>query len=325
MESGTTFSKDLLETQPSLGASSVLVTGAAGFIGSHLVRRLVQDGAQVCGVTRRSPPAGVNGVRWSTGDISDLAFVSTLLKATRPDVVFHLASRVVGVRDLSQVVPTLQDNLVSTVNLLSAATELSGIRLVLAGSLEEREAGSLAPPSSPYAAAKGAAKDYAQMFHRLYGTPVGLARIFMVYGPEQKDLRKLVPYVTLALLRGETPEISSGTRRVDWIYVDDVVNGLISLARSSCTDGKPVDLGTGDLTTVREVVERLVKTVNPQVRPRFGAKPDRPDEQVRCADRNGSRDRIGWSPKVSLQDGLERTVHWYADAWKAGRLDVALP
>lgn len=301
----------------------VLVTGAAGFIGGHVVRRLTREGASVHGVVRGAAGALPEGVHRLTGDLTDLGFVERALQQVRPDIIFHLASKVVGARDRAWVLPTLHDNLISTVHLLSAATEIGDARLVLAGSLEEPETGTAAISSSPYAAAKRAAGDYARMFHRLYGTRVGVARIFMVYGPDQKDLRKLVPYVTLSLLRGEVPALSSGTRAVDWIYVDDVVEGLLRLAAGACDDGAPVDLGSGQLHTVREVVEGLVRIVNPEITPHFGAQPDRPDEQIRRADVQSSRERIGWAPAVSLSDGLERTVRWYDQARQSGGLHQA--
>lgn len=306
-----------------LEGASVLVTGAGGFIGRHLVRRLAGEGARVHEIVRRPNDPPREGVRRLIGDLSDLGFVEDTVRRVQPAVIFHLASTVVGARDQAWVMPTLRDNLVTTVNLLHAATDVGGARLVLAGSLEEPDPGSSAVSSSPYAASKRAATDYARMFHRLYGTAVSVARIFMVYGPDQQDLRKLVPYVTLSLLRNETPALSSGTRAVDWVYVDDVVDGLVRLALSPCVDGTPVDIGSGELHTVREVVDLLVRIANPRITPRFGAQPDRPDEQVRRADLQAAYDAIGWKPAVSLPEGLERTVRWYDQASRSNRPDQA--
>ena len=155
------------------------------------------------------------------------------LDDVRPDWIFHLASHVTGARDLAVVLPTFHGNLTTTVNLLTAATEVGCQRLVLVGSLEEPELGTAeAVPASPYAASKWAASGYARFFHANYETPVAVARLFMVYGPEQEDSRKLVPYVTLSFLRGEAPRLTSGARQIDWIYVDDAVAGLLAVARA---------------------------------------------------------------------------------------------
>jgi UDP-glucose 4-epimerase len=146
----------------------------------------------------------------------------------------------------------------STVNLLTLAAEYNCRRIVLTGSLAELEFenGDTAP-SSPYAAAKWASNGYARMFYALYELPVVIARVFMVYGPGQMDFTKLIPYVTLALLQGRTPKISSGNRLVDWIYVSDVVNGFLALAQVSDVDGATLDLGSGSLVSIREIVHRL--------------------------------------------------------------------
>src|SRR5262249_34039675 len=163
----------------------------------------------------------------------------------------HLAGDSRGARGVEMVLPTLHTNLVATANVLVASTEQGVARTVLAGSLEEPPDDS-APllPSSPYAASKLAGSQYARMFHALYRTRVVTARIYMVYGPAQRDLRKLIPYVTLSLLRGAQPQLTSGSRAVDWVYVLDVALGLARAALSDDLDGKTLDVGTGVLTTI---------------------------------------------------------------------------
>src|SRR5215207_7424877 len=264
---------ELFCRQPS---QKILITGASGFIGSHLCHRLYQDGHEVHAVSRAVPPTDTDIGRWWQGDCSDFATVHNILRAVNPDVVFHLASHVVGARELEAVLPTFRNNLMSTVNLLTAATEVGCQRIVLAGSVEELEGkGTAQAPCSPYAAAKSASSTYGRMFYELYQTPVVIARIAMTYGPGQKDIRKLIPYVTLALLRGEIPQLSSGHRLVDWIYIDDVVAGLLAAAYVRDIEGCAVDLGSGVLLPIRTVVMHLVDLVGSSVVPDFGALPDR--------------------------------------------------
>ena len=222
-----------------LAGHVALVTGAAGFIGSALCRGLTQAGMEVHGVSRTERVVTDSCARWHSNRLDDIEAVRALFKAARPDYVFHLASHVAGSRAIELVLPTFSANLTSTVNLLTAATELGCERILLTGSLEEPEPGpDHAVPSSPYAAAKFAASAYGRMFHALYNTPVAILRLFMVYGPGQQDLRKLVPYVTLSLLKGQTPELSSGVRKVDWIYVDDVVAGYLAAATAKGVEGE---------------------------------------------------------------------------------------
>ncbi len=290
---------------------SVLVTGASGFIGTRLSLTLVEEGAAVHCVARKDPPTEVPGVEWHLGDLSDPAFTQGLVRKIRPERVFHLASHVTGSREMDQVLPTLSGNLLTTVHILREATDAGCQRVVLAGSMEEPDPGAPpSPPPSPYAAAKSASTGYARMFHALYRTPVALARIFMVYGPGQWDTTKLVPYVISSLLKGEPPALSSGVRPVDWIYVDDVVSGLMDLGAGKGPLAQPVDLGSGTLVTIRSVVEEIESLLGRAGESNFGALADRPFEQVRRADSEASFRALGWRPVVDLRTGLEQTIEW---------------
>jgi UDP-glucose 4-epimerase len=288
-----------------------LVTGASGFIGAHLCRHLLRHGVRVVGVGRAHPERLPEGVVPRTADLADPRQVDQLLRDEKPDVVYHLASCVTGGRGPHLVRATFDANLASTVHLLSAAAEQANCRrFVLTGSLEEPDSVRDAP-SSPYAASKLAASAYARMFHALYDFPAVVARVFMVYGPDQKDQTKLVPYVVNSLLDGHAPKMSSGTRQVDWIYVQDVVEGLVRLAHAPNLDGQTVDLGTGSLASVRDVVERIARLMDSPVPLAFDPAADRPMEQVRVADVAQSLALAGWAPRVSLDEGLLATIDWH--------------
>ncbi len=295
----------------------ILVTGASGFIGTHLCNKLHRNGAEVHGVSRVEHPEDENNVHWWQGDMADINMTRKVLNEIRPDIIFHLASHVAGARNLELVLPTFHDNLTTTVNILSVATELDCNRIIITGSLEEPDNCNVEViPSSPYAASKWAGSAYARMFRTLYKTPVALARLFMVYGPGQKDLSKLIPYVTLSLLRKETPKLSSGQRQVDWIYVEDVVDGLLLMAQTPDIEDRTIELGSGVLVPVRTVVEKLANIIDPEIKPVFGHIPERPMEQVRVANTEDSCSVIGWRPKTSLENGLKNTVDWYREQLK---------
>ena len=233
------------------------------------------------------------------------------MRLIQPEVIFHLASEVTGSRELDLVWPTFHSNLTSTVTVLIEATKAGCERIVLTGSMEtpgtDRED---AVPPSPYAAAKWASGEYARMFHALYECPVVDLRVSMVYGPGQADRTKLVPYVAQCFLDDVEPELASGARLVDWVYVDDVVEAHLKAATASEAVGKSIDVGSGDAATIRDLVESLAESVGTQVQPRFGALPDRPLEEPLLADVEEAHRLLGWRATTALHDGLLRTVEW---------------
>jgi UDP-glucose 4-epimerase len=298
---------------------TVLVTGASGFIGEPLCRRLVQEGHDVHGVSRYPRVSSEDPIRWWRMDLVDAEKIDKLVARIKPDIIYHLASLVTGTRSPDFVIPILQNNLLTTVNMLHAANRTGCERILCVGSMEEPDiTDSELIPGSPYAAAKWASTAYARMYHALYNLPTVHLRVFMVYGGGQKDSNKLIPYVIRSLLRGEAPKISGGTRSVDWIYIEDAVDGLLAAAKAKQVEGRTIDIGSGRLHTVRSVVEHLVTLTRSSVKPLYGALEDRPLEQLRVADVAGTEALIGWRARTALEEGLGKTVAWYSQMAVAG-------
>jgi len=197
-----------------IGGRRVLVTGASGFLGSHLCDRLLTCGAQVYAVSRTERSAASGSLRWLLSNFDDAAEIDRVLRAVRPDLVYHLGGHVTAAPDRRHVLPTFSSLLATTVHVLLRASELGCGRVVLAGSFTEPSDPGGAP-SSPYAAAKWCASVYARMFRVLYETPVVVARTFMVYVPRQQQA-KVIPHVVSSLLRRQ-PAHEDG-------YEDDVVD-----------------------------------------------------------------------------------------------------
>lgn len=307
---------------PPWRARRVLVTGGGGFIGTALCRRLAREGAEVHAVGRSEPSHLAPIAQTWARDVARQDDVRELMRLIRPEIIFHLASEVTGSRDLDRVWPTFYSNLVSTVTVLVEATEAGCERIVLTGSMEASgtEHDDAVPPS-PYAAAKWASGEYARMFHALYGCPVVDLRVSMVYGPGQADRTKLVPYVAECFLDDVEPELASGARFVDWVYVDDVVEAHLKAATASEAVGKAIDVGSGDAATIRDVVESLAESVGTRVEPHFGALPDRPLEEPLLADVEEAHRLLGWRATTELDDGLRRTVEWLRNA----KIEAASP
>jgi len=291
-----------------LAETRVLVTGATGFIGRALCGALADAGARVDALSRGGQrPEGAE--RAFACDVSDPKSVAQAVDASRPALVYHLAAHVTGSRAIEAVWPTFASKLGGAVALLLATQALPDCRVVLAGSLEESAPDDPdAPPVSPYAAASDAMRRYGALFHALHDREVVHARIGMVYGPGDPSAARLVPYVVRSLLAGRAPELASGRRRVDWIYVDDLVRGLIALGRTRAIVSGSVDLGSGELVSIREIAERLARAIGGDTPLRFGARPDPAGEREFRAELAATRARLDWRPEVGLDEGLRRTI-----------------
>jgi UDP-glucose 4-epimerase len=210
--------------------------------------------------------------------------------------------------------PTLHSNLLGTVNVLTAAHQTGVRRVIVTGTMMEPDfAGADGVPNSPYAASKWASSVYGRMFHALYDLPVVNLRLFMVYGPGDGDERKLIPCIIQSLLRREAPPLSSGRWPVDWVYIDDVIDAYLCAAVADGVEGRTFDVGSGQLVPIRRVAEILTGLIGNGVRPRFGVRPDRPNEVARVADVAGAQELLGWRARVRLEEGLRRTIEWHAE------------
>ena len=288
----------------------VLVTGATGFIGRHLTRRLRELGARVHATSRRDTgPRLDRALQWHTCDLTDAEAAAALVATVRPDVILHLASRVEGRREHDLVLPMLEANTHAAIALMEAAHVLPACRVVLAGSIEEPRDGDA--PVSPYAAAKHATTGYAQLFNSQWDLVVTVLRIAMVYGPDQPDTSKLVPYSIGCFLDGHAPTVGSGTRPIDWVYVDDVVEAFLRAATSHHAAGLVADIGTGEAHTVGEVVTAIAELTGHRDHVDFGQRADRRDESAHIADPSTALDALGWRAEIDLATGLARTVDWY--------------
>ena len=288
-------------------------------IRDSLAAELQRGGVEVIG-TSRNPGPGPRPA-WLRGDLVDPGFAQRCVDSAQPDAIFHLAGHVTGSRALAQVLPTYHSLLTSSVNLLTAAAGWGDPVVVLVGSLEEPDRGSQAPANSPYAAAKEASRRYGEMFHGLFGTRVVYTRVSMAYGPHDPNRARLVPYVIDCFRRGALPRLSSGDRKADWIYVDDVVRGLVAAARSPRAVGATVDVGTGITRSVRDVVGLIAAAMGVPGHGEWGSLPDRPSERVTPADVAATAQCCGWNSTVDLADGIRRTVE-ASRAW-AGNNDTA--
>jgi UDP-glucuronate 4-epimerase len=315
-------------------ADAVLVTGCAGFIGSHLSQALLQRGQQVIGLDNFDPyypraakERNLSLVRqiadfpFIEGDIRDAELLGRIMAEHRPTAVVHIAA-LAGVRP-SVLAPAryMDVNVTGTSCLLEAARQAGVNRFVLASSSSVYGGGNQAPfcedqpttsPLSPYAASKIAAEACAHAFHHLYGLPIVALRFFTVYGPRQRPdlaIRKF----TENILAGKPIQLfGDGSSSRDYTFVDDTVRGIIA-ALDSKVDWSVVNLGGAHPVTLHELVEALQRALGKEaIIERLPMQPG--DMLITCADVRKARAVLGWEAQVSLDEGLRRFAEWHKAA-----------
>lgn len=302
-----------------------LVTGAGGFIGSHLVRRLVEDGVEVHGVT--SAVSSVYPIRLvdlrdhitlHEANLADRGAMDVLVDASRPTHVFHLGAYTHVGKSWQRVDECVQVNVQGTVNLLQALSGSGYTRFLNMGTSEiygDIEApfqeDKPVNPISPYAASKYAAERFCRVFFQGYGFPIVLLRPFNAYGPAQ-TVDRVIPEIIIRALRGEDLLMTQGRQTREFNYVEDVADGLVRAALTPGIEGQLFNLGCAEDVSIRELTTAILDLMGNPVRAQFGALPDRPTEiWTMRSDNTRSREILGWKPQHSLRAGLEKTIAWY--------------
>jgi len=299
-----------------------LVTGGAGFIGSHVVDALVEQGDQVTVVDNLSSGRRSNleqaerrGARLEVADVRDGAVLSEIFGAARPEVVFHLAAQIDVRLSVDQPAEDARTNVLGTIHVLESARAAGARRVVntSSGGAIYGDAEVLPTPEghpikslAPYGQGKYAAEGYCDLFTRLYGVSTVSLRYGNVYGPRQ-DVHGEAGVVAIfcgRVVEGRRPTVfGDGRQTRDWVEVSDVARANVLAADASLTG--PVNIGTGHEVSVLDVLATLVRVSGrgEPVEPEFA--PSRPGEVMRsCLDVTRARDELGWEAQVTLEDGL---------------------
>ena len=307
----------------------VAVTGAGGFIGSHLVEALVNHGARVQAMVRYNSRGDEGALAWApdavrsdvelfAGDIRDSESAATALAGA--EVVFHLGALIAIPYSYVNPRDYFETNVLGTLNVLQACRDRS-VDLVVHTSTSEVYGNAREFPitenhpvtaHSPYAASKIGADQLALSFQRSFELPVTVLRPFNTFGPRQ-SARAVIPTIIAQALKGGTVRIGSLEPRRDLTYVADTVRGFIAVAEADGVVGETLQLGTGDDLSVGDLIdavgalmERKLEILQEQQRIR----PEGSEVVRLISDPSRVRQLTGWSPETSLAEGLESTMRW---------------
>lgn len=309
----------------------ILLTGAAGFIGSHLAERLVERGDRVLGIDSFDPyydPAvkrgNIHGLLGNPAfhlqeiDICDRTALLTAVRPFEPDVVVHLAARA-GVRpSLENPTAYYQTNVIGSQHVIDACLECAPGHLVFAssssvyGGLTQTpfvETLDVAKPISPYAATKRMNELMAHVYHETRGLNVTLLRFFTVYGPRQRPDMAIHKFVRLAEEGKPLPFYGDGATRRDYTYIDDIIDGVVK-AIDTPLPYAIINLGEQTTTSLAELIELIAKHTGKDIV--LDRQPMQPgDVAVTYADIAKARDLLGYAPRFTMDEGVARFVAWY--------------
>lgn len=310
---------------------TALVTGAQGFAGSWLSAALLAGGANVFGYDRGDPPLpglelqGIAGeVEVVRGDLTDAGLIARTLRERRVDAVFHLAAQTIVAEANASPVPTFEANIGGTWTLLEAC-RLQGVRTVVVASSDKAygrherlpyaEDAALRP-SFPYDVSKAAADLIARSYWHTFRLPVAVSRFANIYGGGDLNFSRLIPEAASAVIDGRPPVIrSDGSPERDFLYVEDAAAAYLAIAGSldaGTGRGEAFNAGSGRPFSVREVLDTLCRIAGTEIDPDIRGTGNPAGEIDRqYLDSTKIREVTGWEPRVSLEEGLRRTLEWY--------------
>ena len=307
--------------------SSVLVTGGAGFIGSHIVGKLIDDGFRVRVLDNLDSGkvdnlAGVmNEINFVKGNIRDAETVRDVMKGA--DFVFHEAAQVSIPRSVKDPMETNEINIRGTLNILEAARRGDVKKVVFASSsavygnvsekdLPLKEDRMLSPPS-PYAVTKLVGEHYCRIFSELYGLETICLRYLNVYGPGQNPdsaYAAVIPRFIRSIVRGERPVVfGDGLQSRDFVFVKDVVQANILAMKSKVRHGV-FNVGTGESVNLLQLIEMISKISGKDIKPIF-TDPRPGDIKHSLSDISKIKQELGYGPEYNLEDGLKKTMEWF--------------
>jgi NAD dependent epimerase/dehydratase len=311
---------------------TVLVTGADGFIGSHLVEKLIEDGHKVkafvyynsfnsWGWLDTLPKDILSQIEIFAGDVRDPNGVRTAVKGV--DMIYHLAALIAIPYSYHSPDSYVDTNVKGTLNVLQAARDYNIERVIVTSTSEVYGTALYVPidekhpkqGQSPYSASKIGADAMADSFYRSFNLPVTIVRPFNTFGPRQ-SARAVIPTIITQLLAGEA-EIKLGALHPtrDLLFVQDTANGFIEIAKSDKTIGQEINIATQQEISIQNLAQLLIDTINPTAKiisDDIRLRPEKSEVERLLGSADKIKSLTNWQPKYSLQEGLKQTIEWFS-------------
>ena len=319
----------------------VLVTGAGGFIGSHLVERLVELGAQVkafvrynsrndWGLIENLPVHIRNELEVVAGDLKDFGAVRDAVKDT--EIVFHLGALIAIPYSYINPGDVVQTNVIGSLNILNASKEYGVEKVIHTSTSEVYGTAQYVPidekhplqAQSPYAASKIGADKLAESFHLSYDLPVTIIRPFNTYGPRQ-SARAVIPTIIMQALSKDEVRLGAMHPTRDFTYIEDTVEGFIKIAESPKSVGEVINIGSGQEISIGDLADKIVSLIDRDVEVLFDAtriRPEKSEVNRLLADNSKARELLQWEPKISLDEGLRKTIEWISEHINIYKIDI---
>lgn len=311
----------------------VLVTGADGFIGSHLAEKLIENGYNVKAFTfynsfnswgwlDRLPKDKLKEIEVFSGDVRDPNGVRTAMKDV--EVVYHLAALIAIPFSYHSPDSYVDTNIKGTLNVLQAARDNDVSRILVTSTSEVYGTAKYVPidekhpfqGQSPYSATKIGADRLAESFYRSFNLPVSIVRPFNTYGPRQ-SARAVIPTIITQLLSGkEEIKLGSLTPTRDFNYVKDTANGFIEIANSNKTIGEEINIATQQEISIGELANELIKQINPNAKivcDDERLRPDKSEVNRLLGSNKKIKELTNWKQKYSFEEGIKETIEWFKD------------
>lgn len=302
---------------------TVLVTGANGFVGSHLVKNLTSKRSTVIAFSKHGIESP-DKVIYEIGSVENFKRLSEIIKKYSVNIIFHLAAQPIVEIGQANPVKTFEVNIRGTWNILEAARENNIQKVIIASTVHVYGDNPKVPfrekyfpqPSRPYETSKACADLLAQSFADTYNLPVEIPRFVNIYGPGDFNFSRLIPKVIKSILSGKQPEVWDIGSVRDFLYIDDVINAYLMLAQKQLDKGRRMrvlNIGTGKPIRIYDLVLKIIELANKKIEVKMENQPEeRPNEiKKQYVSISKAKRELGWYPRISLEEGLSKTIKWY--------------